>query len=311
MLSPITAPPISITPEEHTRITSSTPSSFVDIPPILRWYDEEVEVLLSSRNGGWEGWGEGKVKGKLWVNEISVAFIPSDPNITPGFNLPFPSLTLHALTPQSPELPAHLYCQVDESDAPAAAAAAAGPSQPLGQQNGNGDAHMDQEEEDEDDAEGYEGGEEEEFTEMREIRIFLNQSKLESLFQALSFCSALHDSLLPNGEPSSFFGFGGDDDDEDEDEAEGDEGQWEDADESAGADGSGRVIYFPTTTKNDAKLKTTAKAKAKKETKDEEVGQVVDQMERFLNLVDWGNVEKPKGWDDDDGEEEEERRKKR
>lgn len=27
-------------------------------------------------------------------------------------------------------------------------------------------------------------------------------------------------------------------------------------------------------------------------------GEVVDQMERFLNLVDWGNVVKPKGWDD-------------
>ncbi|WVW82252.1 hypothetical protein I302_104258 [Kwoniella bestiolae CBS 10118] len=236
MLSPITAPPNSISPEEHTQITSSTPSSFVDIPPILRWYDEDVQVLLSSRNGGWEGWNEGRVKGKLWVNEISVAFIPTDTN-TPGFNLPFPSLTLHALTPQSPDLPAHLYCQADESDAPSPA----GPSQPQSgaQANGNGEEHMDgeeDEEEDDDDDEGY--AEEDEFTEMREIRIFLNQSKLESLFQALSFCSALHDSLLPNGEPSSFFGFGGGDDDEEE---EGEEGQWEDAEEGADGNGAGRV----------------------------------------------------------------------
>lgn len=35
---------------------------------------------------------------------------------------------------------------------------------------------------------------------------------------ALSNCSALHDSLLPSGEPSNFFGFGMDDDEDDDDE---------------------------------------------------------------------------------------------
>lgn len=58
---------------------------------------------------------------------------------------------------------------------------------------------------------------------------------VEPLFQALSQCSALHDSLLPNGEPSSFFGFGGD-------ESEGEDGQWDDAPEDDDStSGPGRV----------------------------------------------------------------------
>ena len=131
----------------------------------------------------------------------AVSFLP--PNGA-GWTLPFPSLTLHALTPSSPDSPAHVYCQVDESDSGA---------------NGHAD------------------GEEEEYTPMREIRIFLPETKckrpilpaegltppVQPLFAALSQCSALHMSLLPNGEPSSFFGFG-DMDDGPDDEWEGEEG---------------------------------------------------------------------------------------
>lgn len=68
---------------------------------------------------------------------------------------------------------------------------------------------------------------------------------VETLFQALSACSALHASLMPNGEPSSFFGSGGFGDDDDDDE--GEDGQWDDAedpdaDANGAADGTaGRV----------------------------------------------------------------------
>lgn len=58
------------------------------------------------------------------------------------------------------------------------------------------------------------------------------------LFDALSFCSNLHDSLLPNGQTSHFPFFDNDDEDND--------GAWEDADEDGdipmnggGATGSG------------------------------------------------------------------------
>ncbi|WRT64104.1 uncharacterized protein IL334_001033 [Kwoniella shivajii] len=268
MLTLISSPPISISPEEHAQLTSSTPSSFVDIPPVLRWVDD-VQVVLSSTQGGWEGWNQGKANGRLWVTEDSVAFIPAITSI-PGFNLPFPSLILHALTPSNGDVPAHLYCQIDESDSLSNAITSAGPSNPTQIQtqahtqiisdtkmNGsNGEDHQnidvdndDHEEDDDDDGEEgeeYDYQENDEYTEMREIRIFLNESKLEPLFQALSSCSALHDSLLPNGEPSSFFGFGGDDDAEGYDDGQGQDGQWEDADEddedgNGNANGAGRV----------------------------------------------------------------------
>lgn len=41
----------------------------------------------------------------------------------------------------------------------------------------------------------------------------------------------------------------------------------------------------------------TSKAKGKGGGKDEG-GEEVDQMERFLGLVDWGNVPKPPGWEE-------------
>ncbi|WVR05857.1 hypothetical protein IAU60_002883 [Kwoniella sp. DSM 27419] len=209
MLHLSSAPPTTISLEEHATITSSTPTSFVDIPPVLRWVDD-VEVTMSSTSGGWESWSHGRIGGKLYVTEASVAFIPAQ--TTPGFDLPFPSLTLHALTPASGGEPAHLYCQVDESDAPLALASGA---------QTNGAAHVN-EDEDEDEDEADQGADE--YTEMREIRVYLPEAKLEPLFSALSFCSALHASLLPSGEPSSFFGFGGEDSDG------GEDGQWEDAD---------------------------------------------------------------------------------
>ncbi|TYJ54961.1 hypothetical protein B9479_004373 [Cryptococcus floricola] len=275
MLTQTSAPPQSISPEQHAQLTSSTPASFTDIPPVLRWEDD-AEVELSSLSGGWEAWGSQGTKagGRLYVTEESVAFIPSA-SATPGFNLPYVSLTLHALTPASANGPAHLYCQVDESDAPASDAIQV--DAPV---NGNGAVNGEAEDEDED--EGVEG--EEEFTEMREVRIYLpDASKLESLFAALSQCSALHASLLPNGEPSNFFGFGADDSDD-----EGEDGQWDDADEE-GQDETGRI---------DKRIKIATAEKVEDKKAGDEEGEVVDQMERFLNMVDWGNVEKPKGWDE-------------
>ena len=60
------------------------------------------------------------------------------------------------------------------------------------------------------------------------------------LFEALSDCSALHDSILPNGETSSFpfFPPGEDDEDEGEDWEDDEEGMNGDGD---AAEGTGRV----------------------------------------------------------------------
>ena len=55
-----------------------------------------------------------------WLTGSAVAFLPASSS---GFTLTFPSLTLHALTPASADTPAHIYCQIDESDGAAAGGA--------------------------------------------------------------------------------------------------------------------------------------------------------------------------------------------
>jgi hypothetical protein len=84
----------------------------------------------------------------------SVTFLPSgQTSPAHGFTLAFPALTLHALTPASADgsVPAHVYCQVDETLHPA---------------NGNGDAGM------EDDGVDWQ---------MREVRIYVDASERKSL----------------------------------------------------------------------------------------------------------------------------------
>ncbi len=73
----------------------------------------------------------------------AMSFLPLN---NAGWTLPFPSLTLHALTPSTDDSPAHIYCQVDESQV---------------QTNGNMD-------------------DEEEYTPMREIRLYLPEGKCMS-----------------------------------------------------------------------------------------------------------------------------------
>ncbi|KAL1407727.1 hypothetical protein Q8F55_007160 [Vanrija albida] len=242
MLTPITTPPHSISPEAHAELTSRTPASFADIPPILRWEDD-AEVLVDSGSWQWEGAGAAngggaqRVPGRLFVTEAAVAFLPAS---GAGFSLPFPQLTLHALTPASADAPAHLYCQIDEG--------------------------------------GAVDDEEEEYAPLAEMRVFVPSEKralgegedeltpVEGLFAALSACSALHDSVLPNGEPSSFFGFGDDDDEEDDDD-----GAFDDAEDGEGgrdADADANAAEPPSP----------------------------DPIEAFLAKVDWGGVAPPGEW---------------
>ena len=89
----------------------------------------------------------------------AVSFVPGDG--ATGWSLPYPSLTLHALTPSSGDAPAHVYCQVDESDNTAMKTT----DQINGEANGDGNEH--------------EGGGDDEFTAMREVRIYLPETKRE------------------------------------------------------------------------------------------------------------------------------------
>ncbi len=59
-LTPISQPPHSISPAEHDQLTSSTPASFDDIPPVLRWEgDAEVSLAVPS----WTAWGTKEANG--------------------------------------------------------------------------------------------------------------------------------------------------------------------------------------------------------------------------------------------------------
>jgi nucleotide-sensitive chloride channel 1A len=66
----ITSQPHFITPEEHAALTSSTPASFTDIPPVLRHVEEHVEVELDPAMPeiGASSAAE-RLTGKLWVTE--------------------------------------------------------------------------------------------------------------------------------------------------------------------------------------------------------------------------------------------------
>jgi hypothetical protein len=71
MLTKIDQPPAHISEDEHTQLTASTPASFADIPPVLRWGDVgEVEV-------GGEGWWDGRVAGRIYVTELYVLWAPA------------------------------------------------------------------------------------------------------------------------------------------------------------------------------------------------------------------------------------------
>jgi nucleotide-sensitive chloride channel 1A len=67
MFTPISTAPTFVTPEEHAQITSSTPSSFSDIPPALRYQDNEVELIIEPQL---ELYGSSdRLKGSIWVTE--------------------------------------------------------------------------------------------------------------------------------------------------------------------------------------------------------------------------------------------------
>jgi hypothetical protein len=124
----------------------------------------------------------------------AVSFLPTSG--LKGWTLDYTSLTLHALTPATGGAGgegAHLYCQVDESDRPGGF--------DNGQTNGNGvgNGHADgrmgngEEDEDEDEEEGEEEEHgEDEYTPMREIRIFVDEGKRMCCFSALCWIKLIY-----------------------------------------------------------------------------------------------------------------------
>jgi hypothetical protein len=83
MLTLVDVVPAHVSPEEHKNIVGSTPASFTDIPPVLRWKEEGVGVALDPALDGWSE-EDGK-EGTLFVLErcvLSLSIIVSSDKTT-------------------------------------------------------------------------------------------------------------------------------------------------------------------------------------------------------------------------------------
>ncbi|KAG5350562.1 hypothetical protein C0989_010426 [Termitomyces sp. Mn162] len=107
-ITPISSLPTFVSPEEHANLISSTPSSFSDIPPILKHTQPNVRVTLDPPVPGFNA-----TDGTLYVlTSVLVYFTASGQ----GFQIPYPSITLHAIS-RSGTSPS-IYCQLDAGPAP-------------------------------------------------------------------------------------------------------------------------------------------------------------------------------------------------
>ncbi|KAI0297265.1 regulator of volume decrease after cellular swelling-domain-containing protein [Multifurca ochricompacta] len=144
--------PNHVSVEEHRELTSNTPASFSDIPPVLRQKVDNVRVAFDPPLDGFPP--EDGALGTLYIIESVLAFQSSTGR---AFQVEYPSITLHA-TSRGDSGP-FVYCQLDEP--PAADASSS-----------DGD----------DDALGMR-----ELT-----LTPLDSSSLEFIFDALSACASLH-----------------------------------------------------------------------------------------------------------------------
>lgn len=135
----ISEKPLFITEEEYSRSQESTPSTFSNLPPILRLQLDNVKCHLqpSTAFPHSSGTGEGRQagttngndtvsdavhKGTLFLTDDSISFLSSDRK---GFSLDYPSLSLHAISRSLPQSIQNsslavseagcVYCQLDLS----------------------------------------------------------------------------------------------------------------------------------------------------------------------------------------------------
>ncbi|KAG9315135.1 regulator of volume decrease after cellular swelling-domain-containing protein [Chiua virens] len=105
----ITTVPVFVSPDEHRAIVASTPSSFSDIPPVLRHKEVDVSATLDPPLDGFAP--EDGASGTLYIVESALVFMSSTGR---GFQIAYPAITLHA-TSRAQGRPS-LYCQLDTTD---------------------------------------------------------------------------------------------------------------------------------------------------------------------------------------------------
>ncbi|BGP43704.1 hypothetical protein JCM10449v2_007749 [Rhodotorula kratochvilovae] len=123
----LTAPPAALSRDELLAISAATPSSFEGIPPLTRHHEPQgVRIRVDPPLQGFTGEG---LEGALWVTEEALSFF--SPASQSGISLPYPHLTLHAISRQpapssssgggangatAAEGGACIYCQIEESE---------------------------------------------------------------------------------------------------------------------------------------------------------------------------------------------------
>ncbi|KAG1721439.1 regulator of volume decrease after cellular swelling-domain-containing protein [Suillus occidentalis] len=149
----ISSVPQYVSAEEHRNIVGSTPTSFNDIPPVLRHKEDNVRVMLDPPLPTFTE--QDGANGTLFVIESALVFMSST---GVGFQVPYPAITLHAIA--RPESGPSIYCQLDE----------------LAGEPG-----------------AVEPSENDEASDMRELSIIpSNPTSLEPIFEAMSLCASLH-----------------------------------------------------------------------------------------------------------------------
>ncbi|KAG6817174.1 hypothetical protein H0H87_011873 [Tephrocybe sp. NHM501043] len=158
-ITPITVLPTFASAEEHATIVGSTPASFADIPPVLKHNQPNVRVILDPPVPGFED--ASTLEGTLYVLTSVLVFFSS--TASRGFTIAYPSITLHAISRAGPE--PSIYCQLDAGV-----------------------------------VEGADPEDEDAETELQELMVIpKDASALDTIFESLSLCAALHpDPSSPN-----------------------------------------------------------------------------------------------------------------
>ncbi|GAA6021157.1 hypothetical protein JCM8202_001878 [Rhodotorula sphaerocarpa] len=134
----LTSPPEALSREELAAISAATPSTFEGIAPLTRHHEPAgVRIRLEP---GFEGWTGHGLEGALWITEGALSFYSE--TAQQGISLPYPHITLHAISrdpapapapangtngeaqaeastgssSSGSDAPACIYCQVEESE---------------------------------------------------------------------------------------------------------------------------------------------------------------------------------------------------
>ncbi|KXN91658.1 Methylosome subunit pICln [Leucoagaricus sp. SymC.cos] len=102
----ISALPSFTSQEEYVSIVASTPSSFNDIPAVIKHKEDSVTVAVDPPLPDFSG---DELKGTLYVLTSALVFFSVSGR---GFQVEYPSITLHAVSRR--ESGPSIYCQLDE-----------------------------------------------------------------------------------------------------------------------------------------------------------------------------------------------------